>query len=113
MPEGFAFIKDWGPGSLLALIVFLVCIGLLVPKRTVTDNQKILTERIYEALEREQKAVAAAEKLQEAVVLQSRHLAKLSEQSEMTIALLQGIQRAASSSPYAASSLGRHSNGET
>lgn len=112
MPEGFTFIKDWGPESLLAMMVMFVGLGMLVPRRTVSDNQKILNARIDEALAREKTAVMAAEKLQEAVVLQSQHLAKLSEQSEMTIALLQGIQRAASFAPSAPSLYGRH-RGET
>lgn len=116
MPAGFElFLKDWGPESLLSLGFIAVIIGLLVPRRTVRENQKLLLERVAEAREREKIAVAAFDKLQEAVVLQSRQMEKLSEQGEMTVALLQGIQRAAGSAPVYASvsPTGRHYRGET
>lgn len=41
------FIKDWGPESLLALVVFLLIMGWLVPRRN-HDKEMLRQQRYYE-----------------------------------------------------------------
>lgn len=52
------FVADWGPESLLALVVFLLIMGWLVPRRN-HDKEMLRQQRYYEArLEAQDKAHA-------------------------------------------------------
>ena len=102
------FTKDWGAESLLGLLLLAIILGYLLPRWSVNRTTAILELRITEAREREIHYRNSTEKLQETVSLQSRQLGELMETSKTTVALLQSINNAASSStsPY-----GRHSGG--
>lgn len=97
MPQSLAlYLKDWGPESLLAILLLSIIFGRLQSRVAVIRGDRIQEARITEALDRERYHRAAAETLQQTVNLQAKQLGEMMEQGKTTIALLQSLQNAAS-----------------
>lgn len=96
MGEGLElFIKDWGPASLVSFFVLSIGLGLLIPRWSMNKTIKILDDRITEALAREKIHVSTNQMLQETLLLQTKQLGDLMEQSKTTVALVGSIEKTA------------------
>jgi hypothetical protein len=81
----FDFIKDWGPESLLALIIFLFFMGWVTPRYILSREIKNLKDYYENRLEEQSKAhtmiVSALEKHHEEVVTNLRSSQDVAQQA--------------------------------
>lgn len=83
-----AWIGQLGPTGLLALGIFALLKGWLVPASTVQRVYDAQEARITEAVARENRALDAAEKLYETVELQTEQMDKLMAGQEATLQII-------------------------
>jgi len=81
----FDFIKDWGPESLLALVVFLLFMGWVTPRYILTREIKNLKEYYENRLEQQEKShnkiVTELEKHHDEVVTNLRSSQDVAQQA--------------------------------
>lgn len=93
MGEGLAlFVRDWGAGSLVALVVVMVLTGWLVPKPRHNREISLIEQSKDEALEREAHYRDIVERQLETIRLQTKQLEELMEHAETSVALLEAIE---------------------
>ena len=99
MLEGFQlFVKDWGPQSLVALMILFIATGMLETRWSVNKKLAFVIASKNEALERERYYRDTVDKQQITIHLQAEQLGAMLEQGKTTVALLSSIAATAGES---------------
>lgn len=94
------FVRNWGAGSLVALFVLFIAVGVLETRWSVNKKLALLKASKDEALEREKYWRGTVEKLQATINLQAEQLGDMMEQTRTTLAILDSIESQAYSSRH-------------
>lgn len=87
--------REWGPAGVSAIFMLLLYFGFFESRRAVNRLERVMTQQVEDAREREIQWRSVAETQRETIQLQAEKLAEAVEQGRMTVALLESIAREA------------------